>query len=226
LLQPRARDRPTFEALPKEESMRARLSLLAAVVGAGVGLGVLSFASPAMASHHLWRFNQLYSNASGSVQFVELTIPPPTEDGEQATGGVTVVSGSNVVTLTNLPSTGTSTHSWILLATSNFASLPGGITPDFVIPANFFPTGGGTLNYANGQDTWTFGAVPTDGRNALHKMGTTVTTSVNSPENFAIQSGSVNLSSTVPGLPRVFVGALVAALLLAGSGLLRRARRA
>ena len=31
---------------------------------------------------------------------------------------------------------------------------------DFIIPAGFLATGGGTLNYASGTDTWVYGALP------------------------------------------------------------------
>jgi len=202
--------------------MRAILVRFAVVVAL-----VLGAASPAHAAHHLWRFSQLFSNASGSVQFIQLTVG---EDGEQSVGSFGVTSGTNTFNfVTNLPSSTTSINKWILIATSNFGSLAGGVTPDYIIPANFFATGGGTLNYASGTDVWNYGTVPTDGVNALHKSGATVTTSTNSPANFNLQSGAVNLSTTpVPTAPATWIAVLLGAFLLAGSGLLRRnrARRA
>jgi hypothetical protein len=197
--------------------MRARAGLLMVVVSL-----ILVAPAPARAAHHLWRFSQLYSNASGSVQFIQLAV---TEDNEQFVSGFTISSGANTFTIpSNLPASTTS-NKWILLATAGFGSLPGGVTPDFVIPPNFFPTGGGTLNYASGTDVWTYGAVPTDGVNALHKNGATVTTSANAPENFSLQSGLVNQSSPpVPTLPAAGIAVLVGGLLLAASGVLRRGR--
>jgi hypothetical protein len=200
--------------------MRGRFLALAAVV-----VFTLAAPSPARASHHLWRLSQIYSNASGSVQFIELELQMPFEDGENSVGGVQISSSTNTITLpADLPGLPTSTHPWVLLATSNFAGLHGGVTPDYVIPANFFPTGGGTINYALGTDTWTYGAVPTDGENALHKSGATVTTSANSPENFNNQSGQV-FTGTVPALSPRWIALLVGALLLAGSGLMKEWRR-
>jgi hypothetical protein len=197
--------------------MRARLAILVVLVAA-----IVAAPAPARAAHHLWRFSQLFSNASGSVQFIQLEV---TEDGEQSVAGFTITAGSNTFTFPgNLSKSTTGTNKWILLATTGFETLTGGVTPDFTIPANFFATGGGTLSYASGTDTWTYGAVPTDGVNALHKSGATVTTSANTPENFNLQSGSVNLATAVPALPAIGIAALVGALLLAGSGLLRRAR--
>jgi hypothetical protein len=90
--------------------------------------------------------------------------------------------------------------------------------PDYVIPANFFSTGGGTINYA-GVDVWTYGAVPTDGVHSLARDGTTP---VNSPKNFAGQFGSVILTTAVPTLPTTGIVILIGALLLAASGLLRK----
>jgi hypothetical protein len=188
--------------------MRNRFVVLATVVG-------LVFAGTAQAGHHLWRFTEAFSNASGSVQFVELFVNATSEQG---VGPFTVVAGSNTFNfVTNLPSSNTA-NTWILIATSGFGSLPGGVTPDYIIPGHFFATGGGTLNYASGIDTWNYGAVPGDGVHSLMRDGTFA---VNSPTNFAGQSGSVNLSAA-PAITGWWLVALVGALLLLASGILRR----
>jgi MYXO-CTERM domain-containing protein len=194
--------------------MRARLISLAAFAG------LLILPSTSHAAHHLWRFTQLFSNASGSTQFAEMFT---NDQGETALGSFTIVSGGNTLSfVTNLtPVTGTRTNNWLLVATSNFQALAGGVQPDYIIPANFFPTGGGTLNYASSTDIWTFGTVPTDGVHSLMRDGTTP---VNSPINFAGTGGSVNLTTAVPAVPTFAIALLVGALLLAGSGLLRRRR--
>ena len=197
----------------------------AALVRFAIALAlVLGVATPAHAGHHLWRFSQLFSNASGTVQFIQLTVG---EDGEQNVGGFTITSSTNSFHfVNNLPSSTTGTNKWILVATQGYSGLTGAVTPDYAIPANFFSTGGGTLNYA-GVDTWTYGAVPTDGVTALFKSGATVTTGVNAPTNFNLQAGSVNAPAglSVPSAPTAWIAVLVGALLLAGSGLLRRQRQ-
>jgi hypothetical protein len=136
---------------------------------------------------------------------------------EQGVGPFTITSNSHTFNfVTNLPSNATgNTH--ILVATSGFGALAGGVTPDYLIPANFFATGGGTLNYASGVSTWNYGTVPTDGVHSLLPNGSTA---VNSPTNFAGNAGSVNLAAAVPMLPRWGILLLVLALLFAGSGLL------
>ena len=189
--------------------MRNRLIAFATVVG-------LVLASSAQAGHHLWVFSEAFSNASGNVQFVEMSCPA---DGEAALGTFTITTGTHTLNfVTNLPSASTANTS-LLAATSNFQNLPGGVTPDYLIPANFFPTGGGTFNYASGTNTWAYGAVPTDGVLSLQRNGSTA---VNSPRNFAGGSGSVNVAASVPALQTWGLVVLIGALLLLASGLLRR----
>ena len=92
--------------------------------------------------------------------------------------GWTVTNGSNTLNFaTSLPSALTAGKT-VLIATSGFGSLPGGVTPDYIIPGNFFSTGGGTLTYAGGADVWAYGAVPTNGVLSLQRNGSTA---INSP---------------------------------------------
>ena len=195
--------------------MRARrLTHVALVVGLLLGVS-----STSQAGHHLWRLTQLFSNAGGTVQFAQLFV---NEDNESGVGPFTLTaSGHTFNFVTNLPRT-TTANTWILVATSNFGALPGAVAPDYIIPANFFSTGGGTMNYA-GIDAWSYGAVPTDGVHSLMRDGSTP---VNSAVNFAGQTGSVNLAPpAVPASATWSVAALMGLLLLAASGLLRKARR-
>jgi len=192
--------------------MRNRLVVLATVIGLVAG-------TSAQAGHHLWDFTEIFSNASGQVQFVELFTA---EDNEQGVGPFTVTAGSNTFNFVTNLSTATTANTWILIATSGFGSLPGGVTPDYIIPGNFFPTGGGTLNYASGTDVWSYGAVPTNGVLSLQRNGSTAT---NSPTNFTGQSGSVNLAPpAAPILGSWGVALLVGSILLVASGVLRRRR--
>jgi len=189
--------------------MRLRLGVLLSLVG-------LTFAPSAQVAHHLWKFTEAFSNASGTVQFVELFC---TATGENSVGPFTVTAGANTFNfVNNLPANSTLNTS-ILIATSGFGSLPGGVTPDYLLPAGFLNTGGGTLNYASGVDIWGYGALPTDGVHSLQRNGSSA---VNSPTNFAGQSGSVNVAAAVPALQTWGLLVLVGALLLAASGLLKR----
>jgi len=191
--------------------MRRRLATLTVVLG-------LAAASPAAAGHHLWDFTEIYSNASGTVQYIEMI---GGANNEQGLGPFTITAGANTLNfVTNLSSSATA-GAWVLVATSNFSALPGGITPDYIIPGSFFSTSGGTLNYASGADVWNYTAIPTDGVLARQRNGSDAT---NSPRNFAGASGSVDLGLDVPGFPKWGLVLLVGALLLAASGLLRGRR--
>ena len=190
--------------------MRILIGTIALIVAGSLG------ATSAQAGHHSWDITELYSNSSGSVQYVELFCPV---NGEAGLGPFTLTSTTNTLNFVTNLSSGFTANTWVLCATSNFSSLAGGIPPDYVIPANFFPTAGGTINYAGGADIWNYGAVPTSGILALQRNGSNAT---NSPRNFAGQSGSVNLGTPVPAAPTWGLLALIGAVLLLSSGLLRR----
>src|SRR5262249_39339377 len=74
----------------REASMRARF-LVAFAAALGVGIT----ASPrSEAGHHLWKWSQIFSNASGSTQFAELFVG---EDGEAGVGPFTVTTNTGHV---------------------------------------------------------------------------------------------------------------------------------
>jgi hypothetical protein len=158
----------------------------------------------AAASFHLWDITEVYSNADGSVQFVELFDP---FNGEGFTAGEFLKSNSTTYTVpTNLdpdaignPNPNTANH-YMLFATPAFASQLGAVQPDFVLPAaNFLSTVADTINWAN-VDTFTYGAgvLPTDGLHSLNEPwgGDARTVALNSPTNFHGQVGSVPEPST------------------------------
>ena len=190
--------------------MRRRLVVLATVIG-------LATASSAWAGHHSWDFTELFSNATGQVQFIEMSCPA---NGEAGLAGWSVTNGTNtLVFATNLP--GPTANTWILIATAGFGSLPGGVTPDYIIPADFFSTGGGTLTYAGGADVWAYGAVPTNGVLSLQRNGSTA---ANTPKNFAGAEGSVNAAASAPMIGSWGLVLLLGSFLLIASGVLRRRR--
>ena len=93
------------------------------------------------ATFHFWEITEVYSNADGSIQFIELFTGQP---GQEFVAGQTLTaSDASGETRTfrfprNLPAPTTGRH--FLLATPAFASVSGGVVPDFEIPAGF--TGG------------------------------------------------------------------------------------
>src|SRR5882724_8104591 len=91
--------------------------------------------STAYAGHHLWKLTQLFSNASGSVQFAQLFV---TDNGEAGVGPFGLTASGHTFSFVNNLFSATTANTWILVATSSFAALPGAVAPDYIIPANFF----------------------------------------------------------------------------------------
>lgn len=184
----------------------------------------------AHASFHTWSIAEIYSDAAGIVQFVELREASGANFQDQFAGRtLTVQQGATtrVYTFpTNLAGT-TTANKRLLIATAAFASL-GLVTPDFIVPTPFLFPGGGSLDFA-GIDLFVYPALPTDGVSSLDRSGAST---VNSPTNFAGQSGSIAAPLPPPppaaGIPALnWVGTilLAAGLLIAGVVLTSRQRR-
>jgi hypothetical protein len=144
-------------------------------------------ALPAGASFHLWTMTELYSNADGSVQFLEMRA---LEGSEEFFAGHVLTSSSGGVTHSftvprDLP--GDSSGRRMIFGTQGFAAL-GVVQPDYVVPNGFFFQGGGTVNWAD-ADVWNHPALPTNGDDSLNRDGST---GPNSPQNFAGQTGHVS----------------------------------
>lgn len=147
-------------------------------------------ATPTNAAFHLWQLQELYSDSTGSLQFIELFT---TFDSQQFVAGqqISVSNIGNTLTNTftiptNLP--GSSANKSFLFGTSGLQAA-GGPTPDYIIPNNFLFTGGGTINFF-GTNSGSYTALPTDGT-ASRIWGGSTNNASNSPKNFAGQIGSV-----------------------------------
>ena len=208
--------------------MRCRFQFL----GICVALSVLA-AAPGRASFTWWEVNEVFSNADGTIQFIEFFEASdfPGRDGQASYDGKqlkTFVTGANpndpLDTHTfndDLPSNFTAMR-FALVATEGFASLPGAVEPDFVMPDGFIDTSVVVEIKLGTIDTFTFllGAIPTDGVNSLHRTGAPV--GENSPTNFAGETGMIDLPE--PGLTVLSGAALacLAALRSCGAGPARR----
>lgn len=163
---------------------------------------------PASAFAHLWDFVEIFSNADGSVQFVEMST---------VAAGETVLTAVVIRSLTSFQGsepdfhfsrnlTGSTANRSLLLATQGFASSPGAVAPDFILPDNFFEIGGDTLTLRSaGQlntvfDTLAFGpglgrTLPSDGLLSLQRVGSGASLRFealpNTPTNFAGQTGAL-----------------------------------
>ena len=144
----------------------------------------------AQAAFHLWTIRELYTNLDGTQQFIELFCP---SGGQTFVGGqqVQVKDQSNTVTHTFLlPGnvSGDTTNRAYLLATAAFAAAPGAVAPDATIPSGFLFPAGGTITFF-GSNGGAYTALPTNG--VLSRVFPGNTNQVNSPQNFAGQTGQV-----------------------------------
>lgn len=158
--------------------------------------------SSAQAFFHLWDFTEVYSNADGSVQFIELGT---TSNNEHFATGSQIRSAStgNIFTFPSDLSSSQTANKRLLIATPGFEQLPGAVTPDFFLPGfNFFDPAVDTLTLGSTFDSRTFTAIPTDG--TLSRNYPAGIDAVNSPTNFSGATGSVMLST--PLLPGDYNG--------------------
>jgi hypothetical protein len=138
----------------------------------------------AKATYHEWKIDQAYSNASGTVQYVDFLLTNPTDD-EQFLSSAQFNSGVHSMGFTNLPSPPVNGQHF-LIATPGFAALAG-VTPDYTFPTTpFFNPNGDTISYGPGLSTLTFGAL-TGGNHAISPAGLVLAR----PTNFAGKAGSV-----------------------------------
>lgn len=192
------------------------LSCLALLVSWGT-------AGSAWAGAHTWDVNEVFSNADGSIQFIELRENNGTPN-ETGVGNQTLSSNTQSFNMGAGAVAAPTSNKHFLIATADFAALPGAPTPDVIIPAGlvpFFATSGDTISYG-AIDSWAFGAVPTNGSDSLDRN---TGIGPNSPTNFAGDTGSVD--ATPP--PAVSAGSWTAAigtvLLLLSAWLVLDARR-
>ena len=184
--------------MSKRNEARAGMGLSSTLIAIAVGFGA---ARAAPAGSHLWRINEVFSNADGTVQFVELyeccgaareTLLRGLEFTSEARGSVFTFP-ENLAPPTS--------NRYLLLATRAFAELDGAPTPDYVLPEAFFSPDGDTLWYSEvrNYDHFSFGpgALPTDGVHAIQLVSyanDAFESGVNSPTNYAGETGSVSLA--------------------------------
>jgi hypothetical protein len=170
-----------------------------------VGCLVLGFGTlPALAGVHLWRVKEIFSNPDGTIQFIEIATCCGSTS-ENFLSGQVLTSNTNSFTFPSNVA-GSTLNKHVLLATSAFAALPGAPPPDHIIVDNFFSTAADTIAFSV-YDTLIFsaGQLPTDGTTSLNKdpddTTDTTFTAVNSPTNYAGQTGTITAVSGPPGVP-------------------------
>src|SRR5687768_12279315 len=138
-------------------------------------------------SFHFFHINEVFSNADGTVQFIEFV---GDSNGQHLWAGHEIITShggdENTFDITkNLPSSSTNGKS-VLVATQGFANL-GFIKPDYIVPNGFLFFPDGTVNFP-GMDSLTYAALPDNGTFSQNSGGTLET---NSPKNFAGATGTM-----------------------------------
>jgi hypothetical protein len=167
----------------------------------------------AKAAFHLWNVKEVFSNSDGSVQFVEMF---DNSAGEGLVSGFKLRSNSDgVIKEFTFPGNlVNSTPGHMLIATSGFGSMTGGVAPTFTFDQSstaltlpfFNPNATNiTFTFTGSNDTMTLtgASLPKDGIRSLtdgNAGGLPNPTSsnsagVNSPTNLLGASGGINLSS-------------------------------
>lgn len=170
-------------------------------------------ASSAFAGIHTWDVVEVFSNADGTIQYIEL-LDRGTAGNETGVGNGSFTSGSTSYSWSNGAVATPTNGKRYLIATPAFAALPGAPTPDVIVPlANvpMFSSAGDTVSFA-GVDSFVFGAIPTNGTDAFDD---TVGSILNSPTNYAGTTGSV-VASVTPSVP--FGSGPMAFMLVTGLG--------
>ncbi len=163
--------------------------------GSVISLGLVALlggaSSPLLAASHLWVIQELYSNADGTIQYVEMyNCCAANETGLSTRYVISHQTGHKYTFTQNLPPNST-TDKYILLATQGFADLPGAPTPDHLIIDGFFAIGGDEVQwwqYSFPDSSLTFapGQLPTDGLHSLNQDGNGAgVVGIGTPRNFA-----------------------------------------
>ena len=145
----------------------------------------------ASATFHTFQIEQIFSDASGTVQFLVLHEASGFSGQNFLAGHALMSSAPSTASKTfmfpsNLPNQSTAGKR-VLIASQGFAAL-GIVTPDYIIPNSFIPLTNGTLNYAF-ADQVTYAALPTDGLpHALNRNSQPI---ANVATNYGGNSGSV-----------------------------------
>lgn len=157
-----------------------------------IGVAALMLTPPAQAGFHLWSIREVYTDVSGSLQFIELV---DSFGGQTFVGGqsISVANVGNTITHTfTIPGgslSGSTLNHALLFGTAGLQAA-GGPAPDYIIPNNFLFQAGGTLSYF-AQGGGPYSALPTDG--VLSRTWVGGGSAVNSPQNFAGQIGLVTV---------------------------------
>jgi hypothetical protein len=144
-------------------------------------------ARPAIAGIHTWDVGEVFTNADGTIQFVEFVEAGGGNFETGISGGSTSSNaGPKSFTWSSAPVTNTGFKRY-LVASQSFANLTGAPTPDAIMPLSvlpfFFQPASDTVNFGP-YDSCPFTGVPTNGVGSRN-CETNTNQTTNSPTNYA-----------------------------------------
>ncbi len=147
-------------------------------------------AMSAHGSFHTWKINEIYSNADGSVQFIELKESSGFNGQDFLPGHSITCTGPDGTKTFNFPANlpnNLTANKYFIIGTSNLAAMPGGLKPDYMFTnaGPFLSLTTGTVNFASGFDIVNYTNPPTDGSGAMIRSGANlIAVTTNGPVNF------------------------------------------
>lgn len=199
----------------RSERTLSRVLFPTAAILALSAWGVLGSAGTAWAGAHTWDVNEVFSNADGTIQFIELRENAGTAN-ETGVGNQTLSSTTQSFNMGAGAVAAPTSNRHFLIATAAFAALPGAPTPDVLIPPGsipFFAASADTISYG-AIDSWSFTSAPTNGIDSLDR---TAGVGANSPTNYAGDTGSVDASGA-PAVPAGSIPMTVTTVILVLTG--------
>jgi len=177
----------------------------------------------ASAGSHLWRFSEFYSSPDKQIQFIEMQEIGGSDDETRIQGHwyATNTFNQSHTQILGTPLPYGTANKKFLVGSASYASLSGVPAPDYVLPNGIIEPSGDTIVWWFYQTlTLPPGSMPHDGTNSLHVINPAnpelgFITGLNSPTNFAGETGTVVLPTEVPALSRWGIFASVSILLLA-----------
>jgi hypothetical protein len=199
-----------------------------------LGLASLAFAAGASAGSHLWRFSEFYSSPDKRIQFIEMQEIGHSDNETRIEGHWYATDSFNQshAQLLGSPLPFGTADKQFLVGSESYAALPGVPAPDYVLPDGVIEPSGDTI-------VWWFyqtlvippDTMPADGTTSLNLVdpedpGLGFFTAVNSPTNFAGETGTVLPPNELPTTSAWRVAASTALIVLGGLALSRRGRPA
>ncbi len=159
---------------------------------------IMMLSVPAFASHHNWRVVEVFSNADGTLQFIQMNSVRENETNLSCCAFTsTNLTNNNSITYMFPSDLGEdSLNRDLLLGTSGIESAFG-IRPDYIIPDGYLFTGRGGIQY-NEEVIWD--ELPTDGINSINISDGSQQIAAATPTNFNGESVTLPVDRDAPTL--------------------------